>query len=402
VVSLAEETQRSIRQATIDAIDREIARQEAFLNRTDIGEGDFTGAQQAIERLREARRIAEGITDAAVPDALREAALARAARIRAAEAQFALERIQADGDPEKLAAIAVREAQLYRREATNAEQFAEAARKRAEADIAIKNAVRAREDSVLAVIAAQAEAGLVNPVDAARRQLEVARQRYASAARGSIEANNLLAERIRAELNLRNVIQAQFEAALAIPLALAEATQDALETARLRLQIAQNALTLARQAGVTGPALQQLEAQVILAADAVNDQILQDARDRVQFQLEIGEISRAQAVAQLEALLSIADDEKERRQLLLEIKRLKESVGDLQFNLPTELGTPVLYQARRLQQFGTSADIGLGAAATTVNVTFNNYNAQDYEGAISRTGDLFQRSAIFGTRTRSF
>src|SRR5204862_6686068 len=56
------------------------------------------------------------------------------------------------------------------------------------------------------------------------------------------------------------------------------------------------------------------------------------------------------AIEQLTALMSIANP-KEQRELMLSIKQLRDQAGqDLQFNIPSEIKLPTLYEVRRSLQ----------------------------------------------------
>jgi hypothetical protein len=77
------------------------------------------------------------------------------------------------------------------------------------------------------------------------------------------------------------------------------------------------------------------------------------------FQLQMGQITTEAAIESLRLILSrTREGTDEYMQLALKIHQLEQQAGqDLQFNLPTNLGLPTLYEARRVTQ-STAAGIG--------------------------------------------
>ena len=91
---------------------------------------------------------------------------------------------------------------------------------------------------------------------------------------------------------------------------------------------------------------------MIRATGAQRDAIIAKRRDDYAFQFEMGQITKSQYIQYLEGLKALADGNQEIiRDLDRQIKGLKDELGaDLQFNLPTNLTLPTLYEARRLNQ----------------------------------------------------
>lgn len=169
------------------------------------------------------------------------------------------------------------------------------------------------------------------------------------------------AEKIRAQARIieaqnavQDAIRDVFASRVDLMIAVAQAAGDDVEVARLGLQ--------RLQAELNTPGLGETERNEILAQiqgqqAAIRDAELQQKRDDIEFQLQMGQITSGQAANLAQALLAIPTlTDKERKDIQLYIKQLRDAAGqDYQFNLPTELGLPTLYTARRLNQFGDNA-----------------------------------------------
>jgi hypothetical protein len=204
------------------------------------------------------------------------------------------------------------------------------------------------------------------------------------------------AERDKADL-LREITAGTNE----LLIAYAEAAGDVVLAAQLAAAEARRVFTEAKARGVTGPDLQALEQEAFTKAEALKASRVQETQELIDFQLEMGEITTGQAVAALEALLASPDvqSNKQRvREIRRAIKSLKDQTSaDLQFNLG-DLRIPTLYEVRRTNQ---AAVMGIGYNDNRqVTVTFNNYNATDYEGAVDRFIDIVQQPSRVGTIPR--
>jgi hypothetical protein len=184
---------------------------------------------------------------------------------------------------------------------------------------------------------------------------------YTALVRASGEADKARAHAalIRAQRAEQDAILELADARTDILIAQAEATGDTVKAAQLALdktnrQLARGDLDPTARVG--------LEAEQIRLQTAVGDAMLDEQRSLIDFQLSMGTITKQQAIAALQGLLALANSDDEIRDLLQAIKSLKDDLGqDFQFNLPTQLGLPTVYEVRRLGQSGDTCG-ALGAA----------------------------------------
>jgi hypothetical protein len=140
----------------------------------------------------------------------------------------------------------------------------------------------------------------------------------------------------------------------------------------------------------------------VASAANVRDTTEQQAEDDIDFNLQMERISTAQAISQYQARLDMADalglTEKERRNLLLKLKGLRDSLGqDFQFNLPSDIRLPTLYEARRLNQ-----SPGGYQDNRNVNITVTANNTVDAQGALDVIVDTLSGPSRFGSRPRTY
>lgn len=280
---------------------------------------------------------------------------------------------RADGDAVELARIAQRRASLAESFAkTDAEKF------KAQADL-----IKANEELDDALFGqASAERDLVvaehgdDPVYAAYAGL-VDANRAVDDASGPTARAEALAAQIRARRAMSDAIRDAFNAQLDLLSAVAEQEGDAVKVAEFGVDSAQRALNDGIKNGLTADQLAPLRADLIRAETGVRDAILSEEQQLINFQLEMGQITSQQAIASLQALLAIPEiNEKQFQAITLEIKRLRDAAGqDFQFNLPTQLGLPTVYEVRRLNQSGAGGQVGASGyndnRQITVNVTAN-------------------------------
>lgn len=169
---------------------------------------------------------------------------------------------------------------------------------------------------------------------------------------------------------------------------------DTIEVARQQLRIVQTQL---RRKDLNQVERQQLEAERIRAEASVRDALLSEGRATIDYQLAIGEITRQQAIGALQSLLTIPNlTEKQIREINLAIKGLREQLGqDFQFNLPTQLGLPTVYEVRRLGQSGGTG--GSYQDNRQINVTVEvatNASPQDIATAVAQVVGEPNRTGI--------
>lgn len=394
IAELVASTQVSVADATVTVLKEQLEKLKATLGRSvnenvrsgpaaadfAIGEIDFLSTDEidainnSILGIEGKLDEAKGLADApdfsrgtsgdakeaqkkAVEDAAEKAKSAALANLDRAAAL-------ADGDPVKLADIAIRKAEIERRYAQQAGDEAGVIQAEAAGISArqeARNAQRAIADAQLDLDLANkgdgAVAGARSGLEAANRAIE-----RASGVQAEIEAQ---AAKVRAERGLRDAIFGVFESQIGLLSAVADYAGDPTEVARLQIGLIQAQIARLPESDLVGEDLtiarNNLDAQLITAKGRLRDTQLSEDRELLSFQLEIGQISRGQAIAALQAMLAIPElTEKQVRDITLEIKRMRDALGsDYQFNLPTQLGLPTVYEVSRLNQ-GVQSGMGSG------------------------------------------
>lgn len=296
-------------------------------------------------------------------------------------------REQAEREAQRAAEEAAREAE---RAAAERARAAEEARKQQE-DLA-----RARLEYALALVSG-------NPVEAARIQIQQAdlafRQAETEAERLRAQAQKIQAERQLVEA-IRDIGDAQVE----LLLAQANFAGDTIEASQISLRQAQERLAQLQRDFQTGNAGEadviRGQAEVIRAQAAARDAQLSSSLDDYQFLYDMEQINKQQFIAYLQSLKQIPDLTTDQiRSIDRQIKGLSDELrGDLQFNLPTNLNLPTLYEVRRTNQLGS----GIGYQDNRVNtITIYVTDGVSLQQAQDLIDDNFGNGRT-GTRVRSY
>lgn len=161
------------------------------------------------------------------------------------------------------------------------------------------------------------------------------------------------AHKLQAEHQLADALSGEQDAFDSYLTAIANFHGDIVAASSIALQESIRHLQEDIAAGKGKTVIDQDRAKVVDAAAAVRDSTLQAKEATIDFNLQMKQISTAQAIALYTALLSSNNTIQEQRDLLLKIQQLKQTLNqDLQFNLPTDLTLPTLYTARRFVQGG--------------------------------------------------
>ena len=185
-------------------------------------------------------------------------------------------------------------------------------------------------------------------VAAARAGVAVARATLAAALKASGGARSAEVLAAQAQLVAANdavgqAITDQIQAKIGVAIAIAEAAGHTVQAARLQIKQALAALRAANP----GAERYQAQAQVIQARAAARDAALQDQLDTIDFNLQMGKITQSSAIHALEEILKTRNLTKEqRRQLLLQIKGMKDEMADSQWNFG-DIKLPTPYQMKR-------------------------------------------------------
>ena len=146
----------------------------------------------------------------------------------------------------------------------------------------------------------------------------------------------------------QDLIQSRFDVAIA----LAEAAGKNVLAAKETLAQARQALSAAlkKSGGKNTAEVNAARVGAIQAQAALRDARLQDDLDTIDFNLEMGKITQSSAIAALQEILRTRDlTRDQRRQLMLQIKGMKDELSDSQWNFGG-IALPTPYQMRRYIQ----------------------------------------------------
>lgn len=190
-----------------------------------------------------------------------------------------------------------------------------------------------------------------SPVEAARAALRRAEFEEQNAI-GVAAQQEATANRIRASHGLEDALSQGLEARASLAIAVAEANDQDVEAKRIAATEARRKLDNAVHKGLTGDDLAPYQQAVVSADRDVIRTSVQDQVDTIDFMQQMGQISMSQAISSLQAVLAtVKVGSDEYKSLSLKIRSLTQSAQqDLQFNLPTTLGLPTLYESRRARQ----------------------------------------------------
>ncbi len=266
---------------------------------------------------------------------------------RIAEARLAVQRAQADGDPVRLAQLAIQAAQIQIQFAKDEAERLQGFAALIEAQNQLRDAQRDIETAYIELV----QARINDPVANAAFALALA-TRAVSLAKGEAARLRALAEQVAAERAYRDAVAEVLDSRVELAIAIAQAAGDDVKSAELALQLAQQRLQRAIAEGDGEAAINRARQEVISTQAALRDAQLASQRADIEFALDMGRATVSQAISQLQALLQIPGlTEQQTRDILLRIRQLREQLNqDLSFNLPTDLRLPTLYETRRLVQ----------------------------------------------------
>jgi hypothetical protein len=219
-------------------------------------------------------------------------------------------------------------------------------------------------------------------VQVARAQLALARQQAALAitpaevAAAKVATLNAQAALITANAAVDQAQQDLVQSRFQVAIALAESAGHTVEAARRTLAAARQALqaALRKSGGKITAEVNAARVQAIQAEAALRDAKLQDSLDTINFNLEMGKITQASAIAALQEILRTQDlTKQQRRQLLLQIKGMKDELAGSQWNFG-DIKLPTPYQMRRYiaerrDQFRNELDAAAGLGGRPNNYT---------------------------------
>lgn len=363
-------------QAIANAIGAKIPENSSVVNDEKLKKLREEEQKEAEQAAQEAKRQQE--------EAQRAAEEARKAAIDLQNAQFEYYKILAGDDSLAVANISIDQARFALANATTPTEWQEATNQLAQAE-------RERKQAEAAIIDARFSYQEALAGDSAIGAARIAQQRAARAiqdAEGEAERLNALAEQSKADRAFEEAIRAIFDAQASVVLAMADVTGNTVAAAEVNLRTAQRQYEEALadyNAGLDEGGINLLSAQekLIRAEGAKRDTDLQNRLDELSVQFEFEKISKSQYIQYLKALKQMPDLTK--KQVLDIDRQIKQLTGelqqDLQFNLPTNLDLPTLYEVRRSIGSSSSGSLATNGGGyndnRNVNVTINVNNDAD-------------------------
>jgi hypothetical protein len=270
----------------------------------------------------------------------------------------------------------------------------EARRREDEAQREAEAAARARID----LLRAQASR---DPVRLAELGIEAANL-AAAQARTESERLQAAAERVNA---IRSLEDAELDLWVSMQDyygAVAEAAGDSVGVAQIQLGTIRERLRILTDQGFGHTAeANRLRAELVRAEAGLRDATFQDQLGDIDYLLELERISTGQAIEMLRAMMQIPTNTEEmNRDLERRIKSLQGELSqDFQFNLPSELTLPTLYEVRRLAQTAQGQSYQDNRQIT---VNFQANNVADAQAIAQGIADQFGAPSRFGTTPKRY
>lgn len=177
------------------------------------------------------------------------------------------------------------------------------------------------------------------------------------------------------------------------------------------VDVAQRNLDFLREAGAGAAQIAAAELAILNAQNAQQEGLTQAQLGELDFLFNIGDLSTQAYIAALQGILDQLDpvaDVDLWRQISLQIKGLKDSSNELQFNLPDSFDLPTLYEVRRLNQgsFNGADALQLGTSTTDnrqYSIEINVQTGMDWDDARDILADaLGADTNVFSLGTRRY
>lgn len=319
---------------------------------------------------------------------------------RIADARIRIQQARANGDPVAIANAALESARVAARFASDDAEVLEAEAQRIEA-------MNQLADAQADILAAQREytATIYRDDAVSRTEAEFnAAQEALSRAKGKaaeIRAQARRSDALHAYRDaIRDVLIAQKELAIAV----AEAAGDAVEAARIELDLAVRAYNrLVQNPRAGGAEIARAKAEAVRARANLRDTELSERERAIDTALQLERITVQQAIRQLQALLEIPGLTKQQTdEILLKIKQLKDEVsGDLAFNLP-DIQLPTYYEVKRLIAAGSGANGPGYQDNRVVSMQVNISSEVDAGPVLDQIAQIVGAPPISGTVPRNY
>lgn len=231
-----------------------------------------------------------------------------------------------------------------------------------------------------------------NPVAAAQSAIDAARVAVANA-RGDADRIRAALQLKQAQRDLDDALEAAAVSLVELEAGLLEVDQYPVQAAERRVAEAQRQLTRAEQLNLGDEAIRSAMLALAQARSTALDAGVSEQERMIDFLLEMGQITTAEAVErlQVEAAKYRVNSEKWMA-LQSKIHSLQQQAAqDLQYNLPSELALPTLYEARRLDQ---SYGMGIGYQDNRqMSITIEVNGAQDPSATATQVMAAFNAAA---------
>jgi hypothetical protein len=209
-----------------------------------------------------------------------------------------------------------------------------------------------------------------DPVEAAKvaqNLADIALER----AHGEAERLDAMAQQIEADREMQKAIDEIANSQISLLEAFANAAGRTVEAAQYAAERINQEIEQAIARGAGEAELNDLRGQAAQAEASLRDAFLSDRKEYYQYLADMGQITTGQLVSYLQSLLAIPDlTEAQIRDLNRQIASLRQEMSqDFQFNLPTNLALPTLYEVRRFNQ--SSGDGMAGGYNDNRTITVN-------------------------------
>lgn len=317
-----------------------------------------------------------------------------------AEAQLALAEAYIAGDPVAEARIAQQKADLAWRYAEDDADRLNAQAQRVAADRQMEEALNDIVDARIALLMAFTSKDPVKQAEAARQRADLA---Y-SQARGEAERIRAHAAQHEAAIAMQEAINDIHNAQIELLIAMADAAGKSVESAELAVAAVKQQIEQAMHLGVGEAEMRRLNAQLVTAQAGMRDATLQDRREYYQYLYDMEKITTGQLVNYLQSLLAIPDlTQNQIRDIEREIHNLRNQMGqDFQFNLPSNLDLPTLYEVRRFNQSSTDGVPGGYNDNRTISVQVNVATDASPDQIAAAVASAVGDPALNGTAIRKY
>lgn len=204
---------------------------------------------------------------------------------------------------------------------------------------------------------------------------------------------------VNAETNLQQVLVSQDESRFKLLEARAAQTGNVVEVARLQLAAARADIAAAKAAGAKPGSKELIDLQTAYVQAQTNLQqtILGQEEQHTDDLLHMHKISIAEAINQYKLYLSETKNAQQQEQIRLKIYDLQQQLTqDLQFNLPSDIRLPTLYEARRFNESGGNYD------NRTITINLNSNSKIDEGKALKVITDAINSPPRYGIRPRTY